>query len=115
MKNKDSYLAANYNKLRFKYQLDVQLLVNDTELIELLLGKLEDVDDLKEQLVEKEDLMEKCRDADVTIALLEGNVSDLKNEVEYLETRISDLYRDIGNLENENRELNSLLNKNDLF
>lgn len=84
MKNKDSYLAANYNKLRFKYQLDVQLLVNDTELIELLLGKLEDVD-------------------------------ELRSEIEYLETRISDLYHDIGNLEDENRELNSLLNKNDLF
>lgn len=102
-----TYLSDNYNKLKFEYQLSVEFLKNDTELIEFLLRKLSDcrdaeelqyeIDDLKGQLAEKEDLEEECRKADITIALLEGDVIDLKNEVFDLYMEISDLRDEINN------------------
>lgn len=82
-----NYLNDNYSKLKFEYGLDVELLVNDIELIELLLGKLG----------EQNDYREGCREADITIALLEGDVIDLKNEVFDLNMEISDLRDSLNN------------------
>lgn len=89
-----TYLSDNYNKLKFEYQLSVEFLKNDTELIELLLGKLADaedaeelqyeIDDLKGQLAEKENLEENLRQAYVKNQMLELEISDLEDELEIL-------------------------------
>lgn len=91
-----NYLNDNYNKLKFEYGLDIELLVNDIELIELLLGKLADrgglsdeIDDLKSQLAEQDDYRERCREAEVTIDKLEDKIYDLKGLISDLEGEIT--------------------------
>ena len=91
---KETYLSTNYNKLKFEYGLSVEFLKDDNELIELLLGKLDaledvedlrsEIDDLKGELDEQESFRERCRQADVKIELLEVMISDLEGEIEIL-------------------------------
>ena len=101
-------LLVKYRKTIWgDYKIDLSLVHFDEELIEVLLdeitnlrdkiSRLGEIDDLKGQLAENEDYRERCREADIKVALLEGDVIDLKNEVFDLNMEISDLRDEIYN------------------
>lgn len=80
MNKNNNFINTHYNRLKFEHNLDVVLIDNDEDLIEMLLRKIKDLDDVEDLKEDVRRLEEDLNDLKIAYQDLEEEFDTFKEE-----------------------------------